>query len=185
MLSYNVAGLLRSAPGTARTYPVDAAEVELAPDLRLAGPIEGQVRLSRTGRSILATAELDATLEESCSRCLRPVLAPIHVTVQEEALPSVDLDSGERLAPSDEPDVLRLDEHHELDLEQPVAEAISLAEPIAVLCRADCAGLCVVCGVDLNEDPAHGHADDEIDPRLAALAAFRPADASDQADQSS
>lgn len=175
MLSYNVTGLLRSAPGTARTYPVEVEAIELDPELRLAAPIGGEVRLARTGRSILATAELTTALEESCSRCLRPVVAPIRVTVQEEALPTIDLDSGERLPPSDEPDVLRLDEHHELDLARPIAEAISLAEPIAPLCRPDCPGLCVTCGVDLNTEPDHHHLDDEIDPRLAQLAAFRPA----------
>ncbi len=45
-----------------------------------------------------------------------------------------------------------------------------MAEPIAPLCRPDCRGLCPVCGADLNEDPAHEHRDDPVDPRLAALA---------------
>lgn len=181
MLSYNVAGLLRAAPGTARTYPVEVEALALDPGLQLAAPIDGEVRLSRTGRSILATAELDTALEESCSRCLRPVVAPIHVTLQEEAMPSVDLESGARLEPTSEPDVLLLDEHHELDLARPVAEAISLAEPIAPLCRADCRGLCVTCGADLNADAEHRHPEDEIDPRLAGLAAFQPVANGDQA----
>jgi uncharacterized protein len=179
MLSYNVTGLLRSAPGTSRTYPVEVESLDVADDLRLAEPIEGQVRLARTGRSILATAELRTALEETCSRCLRPTVAPVEVTIQEEALPSVDLDSGQpvRSRDGDEPDALRLDEHHELHLEQPVREAISLAEPIAPLCRPDCRGLCPTCGADLNVETDHGHDDDEIDPRLARLAEFRPAGA--------
>ena len=64
MLSYNVAGLLRAAPGTVRRYPVDAGTLDIADDLRLAAPIDGEVRLSRTGRSILARAELETALEE-------------------------------------------------------------------------------------------------------------------------
>ena len=59
---------------------------------------------------------------------------------------------------------------HELDLETPVREAIQLVEPIAPLCRPDCRGLCLVCGVDLNNVTEHEHADDAVDPRLAALA---------------
>src|SRR3970040_1226854 len=56
MLSYNVAGLLRSTPGTARRYEVHAATLEIADDLRLAAPLEGEVRLASTRRRILANA---------------------------------------------------------------------------------------------------------------------------------
>ena len=70
----------------------------------------------------------------------------------------------------EEPEALRLDDHHELDLEPAIRDAISLAEPIAPLCRPDCPGLCRVCGPDLAADPAHAHPTRSIDPRLAVLA---------------
>ena len=170
MLSYNVATLLRSAPGTERRYPVENLEMEIAEDLRLAQPIEGEVRLSRTGRSIIARAHLTTAIEGYCSRCLKPVLATIDVDIEEEALPSTDINTGLPLNRADEPDALRLDDHHELDLGEPIREAISLAEPISMLCRDNCRGLCLVCGVDLNNVTEHEHADDAVDPRLAALA---------------
>jgi len=173
VLSYNVASLLRAAPGTTRTYPVEVGQLPIAEDVTLAAPIEGEVRLARTGRSILATAELATAIDAHCGRCLRPVVEPISVRIEEEALPSVDIDSGLPVDQREEPDVLRLDRNHELDLAQPVRDAISLAEPISVLCRPDCRGLCPVCGIDLNEQPDHGHAEDAIDPRLAGLAEFR------------
>lgn len=173
MLSYNVAALLRSVPGTSRTYPVTIAALPIAEDLELAAPLEGEVKLSRTGRSILAHGRLHTAVAESCSRCLTPVAAPISVEIDEEALPLLDIDSGKPLDISGEPDALRLDEHHELDLSTAVRDAISLAEPIAPLCRPDCRGLCLTCGADRNEDPSHGHPDDDIDPRLAGLATLR------------
>jgi len=179
MLSYNVAGLLRSTPGTARRYEVHAATLEIADDLRLAAPIEGEVRLASTGRSILATAELTTALDERCSRCLAPVATPVHVSLQEEALPSIDIDTGLPVDTAAEPDALRLDDHHELDLQESVREAISLAEPIVPLCRPDCRGLCPRCGTDLNDDPDHDHGDMPLDPRLAGLAAWRAPDAGD------
>ncbi len=169
MLTFNVAGLLRSAPGTTRTYPVRGEQLEIAEDVQLAAPIEGEVRLTRTGRSVLAGAELTTALEETCSRCLQPMVAPITVNLQEEALPSIDFETGVPVDFSAEPDALRLDEHHELDLSEPAREAISLAQPIAPLHRPDCRGLCSVCGFDLNADPGHLHEGEEIDPRLAAL----------------
>jgi DUF177 domain-containing protein len=176
MLSFNVSGLLRAAPGTTRNYPVDVPEVPLAPEIRLTAPVQGEVRLAKTGRSILAAAELTTAIEGQCSRCLAPVSSPLTLTIQEEALPSIDLETGKPLDTSEEPEALRLDEHHELHLEGPVAEAISLAEPIAPLCRPDCLGLCVVCGADLNMEPGHRHEDNAVDPRLAELANWRPAD---------
>jgi uncharacterized protein len=176
MLSYNVAGLLRATPGTVRTYPVAGERLEIADDLHLAAPIDGEVRLSRTGRSILAEGALTTALDEHCSRCLTPIVTPIEVTFQEEALPSIDLITGQPVDTSDEPDAFRLDDHHELDLTEPVREAISLAEPIAPLCRTDCRGLCVVCGANLNDEPEHRHEDEEIDPRLAALLAWQAPD---------
>jgi DUF177 domain-containing protein len=170
MLSYNVATLLRSAPGTERRYPIEQVEMEIAEDLKLAQPIKGEVRLSRTGRSILARAHLTTAIDAYCSRCLKPVVAQIDVDIEEEALPSFDIDTGLPLDRAEEPDALRLDDHHELDLGEPIREAISLAEPFALLCRPDCAGLCLVCGADLNAVTDHGHAEETIDPRLAALA---------------
>ena len=74
----------------------------------------------------------------------------------------------------EEDDVIRLTDHHELDLERSVREAILLAEPIAPLDREDCPGLCVVCGLPLDEG-SHDHPDDEVDPRLEVLRAFLPA----------
>jgi len=175
VLTYNVAALLRAAPGTERRYEVALEEMPIAEDLRLAAPIAGEVRLSRTGRSILARAELSTALEASCARCLSPIVAPIDISIDEEALPSIDIDSGLAVDQDAEPDALRLDEHHELDLGEPVREAISLAEPLGLLCRPDCRGLCTVCGADLNETGPHEHPGEDVDPRLAALAAWREA----------
>jgi uncharacterized protein len=172
-LSYNVASLLRSAPGTERRYPVDDVQIDVADDLKLAQPINGEVRLSRTGRSVLARAHLTTAIEGYCSRCLTAIVAPIDVDIEEEALPSIDIDTGLPVDVEQEPDALRLDDHHELDLAEPVREAISLAEPITLLCREECRGLCPTCGVDLNNVTDHSHTEDAVDPRLAALAEWR------------
>jgi len=169
---WNVAGLLGELPGAERGYEVDGATVDLGDDLRLATAISGRVRLSRTNRGVLAGAELRTALALECSRCLREITLPVRVDLQEEYLPSIDLATGHPLAADDEPDVLRLSDHHELDLETPVREAIQLAEPIAPLCRPDCPGLCIVCGGRLDEG-VHDHPDDDIDPRLEALRGFK------------
>ena len=170
---WNVAGLLGEPPGAERDYAIDGVTIDLGDDLRQAEPLGGQVHLSRTNRGILAGASLRTALALECSRCLRDVALPVSIEIDEEYLPSIDLATGHPLPTADEPDVLRLTDHHELDLETPVREAIQLAEPIAPLCRADCPGLCIVCGGRLDEG-VHDHPEDDIDPRLEALRGFRP-----------
>jgi uncharacterized protein len=171
--TFNVAGLLGDGVGTARTYDIEDASVELPDELVLAQPISGHVRLTRTNRGILADARLSTALAGECARCLRPLTTPIDVVLEEEYLPSIDLQTGRPVDPTSEPEALRLTDHHELDLEPSISDAISLGEPIAPLDRPDCPGLCVVCGLPLDEGE-HDHPDDDIDPRLEALRAFKP-----------
>jgi uncharacterized protein len=176
-LTWNVSGLLSEDPGATRDYEVAGVTIELGDDLRLTDPIEGHVRLSRTNRGLLVTARFTTSLQAVCSRCLREIEVPIEIAIDEEALPTVDLHTGQPVAtePGAEDEPLRLTDHHELDLEVPVREAILLEEPIAALCREDCPGLCLVCGERLDEG-THDHPADDIDPRLEALRGFKPTD---------
>lgn len=171
-LTFPLASLLAEPPGTVRTYDIHGVTIPLPDDLRLAGPIEGQVELTRTNRGVLLRADLDTVIEASCSRCLRDIEVPIDVALDEEVLPSIDPTTGSPLDPSAEPDVARLTAHHELELATLVGEAISLAEPIAPLCEAACPGLCPICGERLSAGHTD-HGEDGIDPRLEALRAFR------------
>ena len=171
--TFNVAGLLTDTMGSDRSFEIQDARVELPDDLALAEPVSGRVRLMRTNRGIVADARLSTALAGECARCLRPLTTPIEIVLQEEYLPSIDLQSGRPVDVGDEPEALRLTDHHDLDLEPSVRDAISLAEPIAPLDRPDCPGLCAVCGLPLDEG-VHDHPDDDIDPRLEVLKAFRP-----------
>ncbi len=171
-LDWNVAGLLTDEPGADRILEVDGVSIDLGEDLALAEPISGRIRLLRTNRGILATADLHAALRLECARCLREIVYPVDVRIAEEYLPALDLATGRPLPADDEPDAARLTDHHELDLETPVREAIQLAEPFAPLDRPDCPGLCIVCGLFLD-DGVHDHPVDDIDPRLEALRGFR------------
>jgi uncharacterized protein len=63
-------------------------------------------------------------------------------------------------------------EDDNLDLAAWSRDAIALALPDKILCRADCAGLCPVCGKNLNEEP-HAHDEEQVDSRWEALEALR------------
>ena len=59
-----------------------------------------------------------------------------------------------------------------VDLSRWARDAVAERLPEQILCRPDCAGLCPVCGRDLNEEP-HVHEEEEADPRWAALEGLR------------
>jgi uncharacterized protein len=59
-----------------------------------------------------------------------------------------------------------------LDVSAWARDAIALELPEQILCRPECAGLCPVCGKDLNQEP-HEHVERELDPRWAALESLR------------
>jgi uncharacterized protein len=173
-LVWNVSGLLGESAGAVRDYAVSGVEMDGGEDFTLAGPIDGRVHLGRTNRGLLVDADFMTTLATQCARCLRDIVVPLEVEIHDEALPGIDIHSGRALTISledDEAGVIHLTDHHELDLEQPIREAILLAIPIAPLDRDDCPGLCIVCGLPLDEGD-HDHPDDDIDPRLEALRGF-------------
>jgi uncharacterized protein len=171
-LIFPAAALLAEPPGSRRDYAFAVAGLDLGPDLVLVGPVSGRIRFSRTNRGLLVDGRVEAVLDEACSRCLRPIELPLDLRLDEEVLPSIDLASGRPVDPSLEPEIARLTDHHEVDLEPLVREAIQLAEPIAPVCRPDCPGLCPTCGEPLEEG-SHDHDETILDPRLEALRSFR------------
>ncbi len=173
MISFNVAGLLHEPPGAVRDVRLRDRYVTLGPDVELAGPLDGDLRLQRTNRGILARGTVRAPLRRTCARCTDAYVEEVRVEIDEEFLPTIDPDSGARLTieAADAEASLEIDEHHEIDLGAVIHDELALTEPMHPLCRPDCAGLCVECGERLDAGP-HAHAADEIDPRLAGLAAL-------------
>ena len=61
----------------------------------------------------------------------------------------------------------------DVDLHAWARDALALALPSQIVCRDECAGLCPICGTNLNDaGPGHGH-EDAPDPRWAKLNELR------------
>ena len=173
MTSFNVAGLLHEPAGAMRDLRLRDRYVNLGTDVELAGPLDADLRLQRTNRGILVRGQLQAPLRRTCARCNDAYVEEVRVTLDEEYLPSIDPDSGAPVAleAGEEEVSLRIDEHHEIDLDSVMHDELALTEPMHPLCRPDCPGLCVECGGRLDSGD-HRHGEEEIDPRLAGLAAL-------------
>jgi len=175
MTAFNVAGLLHEPPGAVRDIRLRDHYVTLGADVELAGPLDADLRLQRTNRGVLVRGEVRAPLRRTCARCTDPYVEEVTVPIEEEFLPSIDLETGAQVAATgeDADAVQRIDEHHEIDLDGVLHDELLLTEPMHPLCRPDCPGLCPECGLKLEDGP-HDHGPAEIDPRLAALAALLP-----------
>lgn len=173
-MRFHVAQLLKEGIGATRTYELHEADAEVADD-GSRGLVEGSVTLLRTKSSILVRATLRLRCPDACSRCLVPVEVPLELHIEEEYLPTVDVLTGAVSPRPDEPGAFLIDDHHVLDLAEAVRQYRVLASPMQPLCRPDCAGLCPVCGQNLNESPCACRRD-EYDPRWGALASLAQAE---------
>jgi len=129
---------------------------ELTLDLRMESVVEG----------VLVSGTVAGSVVGECSRCLDPIQDSVEVEVV-ELFAYPDSATSET---TDEDEVSRLT-GDTIDLEPMVRDGVVLALPIAPLCRADCAGLCVDCGQRWDDLPPE-HAHSTIDPRWAALAQY-------------
>jgi uncharacterized protein len=148
----------------------DVKEVDLEP-LELGGqryvPIpespEASLTLTRLSSGLMLELELGVRLVGPCVRCLGD--AGLDVAVDDRQYQATDPEDDEELRTP----YLQDDR---LDLSAWARDAVALALPDQILCREDCAGLCPVCGRDLNVEP-HEHEDEGGDDRWAKLAELR------------
>ena len=118
-------------------------------DLHLIGPVSVSGQLQATGPGeYLWRGHLHGTMQGDCRRCLADVRTNVDIDV-DAALFSSDPDAA------DDPDFYPLLERaSHIDVRDVVREELALAAPTRLLlCREDCAGLCLTCGAELNAGP--------------------------------
>ncbi|MFQ9800267.1 MAG: YceD family protein [Clostridia bacterium] len=133
--------------------------------IRFTEPWDVRGTLANVGGAVIEfDAAVDTEVHMTCSRCMKDVRLPLHITVRQRFAPEQNPD-GNPAEPED--DVMRF-HGYRIDLQETIAEEVQLAIPMKVLCREDCKGLCPSCGKDLNEGPCGCH-HEETDPRWDAL----------------
>ncbi len=124
--------------------------------------VSTELDVSRTTGGYALRLRFRARLVGPCMRCLAPAWAEFEVQAREVSVPGegADLES---------PYVQR----GVLDLQSWAHDALALTLPARLLCRPECAGLCPVCGADLNlAGPEHAH-EREPDARWAKLSELK------------
>ena len=121
------------------------------------GEVTARLDVSHTVSGYAFRLRFEAALEGPCVRCLETADQGVEVDAREIDQPG----GGEELSSP------YFDEGH-LDMRAWARDALALALPTQIVCSEDCAGLCAVCGENLNHSPDHAH-EREPDPRWAAL----------------
>ena len=153
---------LAHGEGKRLDVPVELDPFELGGQTYVANPASPAVRLevSRPSGGFAFRVRFPVHLEGPCMRCLEP--AALDLEIESREVDQAATDDEELRSPYVSED--------ELDIGRWAHDATLLALPTRLLCRTECAGLCAVCGVSLNDaDPADHQHDSATDPRWAAL----------------
>jgi len=165
--TFDLGGLhLSAGEGRRVDLAVSIDPLDLAGERYPARPelVPAMLDISRTtGAGYALRLRFEATLEGPCMRCLATASPAFTIDAREVSQPDGE---GEELA---SPYV----KGSVLDVHAWARDALALSLPQQVLCRPDCAGLCPICGEDLNAaGPDHAH-EREPDQRWAKLSELR------------
>jgi uncharacterized protein len=147
----------------------EALEVEL-PVLQFGGQryvpvpekISAELTASRANTGTVFTLAFQARLFGPCHRCLDDAVLDVPIRAREYQAENPD--DEELTTP------YLVDSH--LEVSDWARDAVALALPDQILCRPDCAGLCAVCGKNLNTEP-HEHEQPAPDSRWTVLEQLR------------
>ena len=148
----------------------DAIEIELTP-LEYGGQryisvperLPAELAISRASTGTVLELRFRARVHGPCMRCLGDAVLEVPAAAREYQATSPG-GSDDLRSPYVVDD--------RLDLAGWARDAVALALPDKILCRPECAGLCPVCGSDLNLEP-HTHEEETTDSRWEALAQLR------------
>lgn len=117
-----------------------------------------ELTISRASTGTVFELRFRTRLHGPCQRCLEDAVIERSISAREYQ--ATNLDDDELRTPYVVDDTL--------DLSAWARDSLALALPAQILCRPDCAGLCPVCGADLNANP-HEHVEEVVDSRWEAL----------------
>lgn len=149
-LCLKVGYLYHKPIGTVRDVPINFEQLNLE-DLQIQN-LTSNVRISRTREGLLLQVNGEAEIEANCVRCLDLFYLPVEMTFEE----LFEFPSRYR----EETDLLLPDDGY-IDLQPLYREYLILSMPIKRLCKADCRGLCAICGANLNKEQCEHYPDSE------------------------
>lgn len=120
-------------------FPVDLIELTQKDVLTFISPLEISAKVTRGDDEVFAKITAKSCYDSFCDRCLEAV------TQDWSAEFTLTFDAKEC--------------NEFIEMDEDIRQELILNLPVRILCRADCKGLCVDCGVNLNaQECKHEHA---------------------------
>ncbi len=147
LTEYPVKDLLRLDPNETveQHITVQPGLFKTLTTVELASPLEVTILFDRTTLGLLGRFSATAKVKLECSKCLTPIESTIEGALESEFVH--DASPDEELYP--------IAKNQHIDISQCIIDTIVPAIPPFPLCRANCQGLCQVCGQNLNDHPNH------------------------------
>lgn len=134
-----------------RNVTIDELGIPDPPFKALKG-VNVQIRLDKTPVGIGADFEAQFIVVLSCVRCLDDITAVFHEVYRLDYIAGKDSTLKTEKVALDPRDFDRVYfSGNDIDLSVGIREMIILAVPIAPVCKPNCAGLCPICGRNLNQ----------------------------------
>ena len=131
MIKFSVARLEKEPIELTGSEPAEFLEIEPGELLAVSAPVEYDLKLKAVSGGALIEGRVSTELSGICGRCLEPVTR--HVKNDSICL------------------FLELGDQDEMDISEEIRAEMLLELPMTLLCSDDCAGLCPVCGCNLNK----------------------------------
>lgn len=127
--------------------------------------------ITKTFGTVIIKGNLSATIDVYCSRCLEETNLPIGGDFAYTLVPAKAETKEDLELKAEELEISHYDGDF-IDFTPIIYEQIILQIPIKALCKENCKGLCLHCGINLNASSCDCHLD-FVDDRMAVLKNFK------------
>lgn len=140
-MKFSIAAQLRQIglPGSYVADEVIGPQTYMGTEVSFAKPLHVEASYTYDGEGFTVKGAVNTALCSTCALCAKEFEEPFSFVFEERFVK----DPG----PEDETYPMG---NEELDITRPVLDNLFLNLPLQSVCRADCKGLCPVCGCDLN-----------------------------------
>ena len=134
MIKISLTRLEKEAIELCGDEPAEFLEVEPTEQFYVSAPVHYELTAAMVTGGVLIEGVVSTAVSGICGRCLYPV-EDEEICTEKLTLFFDEIDNME-----------------ELDISEDIRSEVLLVLPMNLLCDEDCAGLCPVCGADLNEE---------------------------------
>ena len=149
-------------------YQLSKSVVDLGLEENFLGDVTATVTVEKSSRQIFLRAAIRSHAAFQCDRCLDEFKKEVSSVLQTVYV----WNSADRSEDRDDDVHVLSSDTNIIDISDDVRDGVLLAVPLKLLCQEECAGLCPLCGKNLNHtaNGRCGCVSGEIDPRWNKLA---------------